>query len=76
MTELRCTTPDAREVESFTIVTQPAGSPLNGYHDRAPVVVPPSRWAAFLDTSADVSALLGPESADAFNVESAQLSAP
>ena len=34
----RCVTTDAGEVLSFSIVTQPAGSPVNGYHDRAPVV--------------------------------------
>ncbi len=53
---------------SFSIVTQPAGAPLNGYHDRAPVVVPRESWGTWLDASADVTPLLGPESADGFEV--------
>jgi putative SOS response-associated peptidase YedK len=67
----RCMTPDAGEVVSFTVITQPAGSPLNGYHDRAPVVVSPDKWSAWLDLNADPSPLLGPESADAFVIEPA-----
>jgi putative SOS response-associated peptidase YedK len=62
---------DVGEVQSFTIITQPAGSPLNSYHDRAPVMVPSEHWEAWLDTSADVGFLLGPESADGFHVEQA-----
>jgi putative SOS response-associated peptidase YedK len=65
----RCTTTDAGEIESFTIITQPAGAPLNGYHDRAPVVIPPTHWEAWLRGSSDVGSLLGPESPDAFKVE-------
>ena len=64
----RCMTEDAGEVLSFSIVTQPAGAPLNGYHDRAPVVVPRESWARWMDPTADVQSLLGPESADAFHV--------
>lgn len=64
----RCKTADAGEVESFTIVTQPAGSPLNGYHDRAPVVLPHNAWSTWLDLGADATPLLGPESVDGFNV--------
>ena len=67
----RCVT-DAGEVVSFSVVTQPAGAPLNGYHDRAPVVVPRESWAIWLDTAADVTPLLGPESADAFRVALAE----
>ncbi len=63
-----CTTVDAGEVVSFSIVTQPAGAPLNGYHDRAPVMVPRERWGAWLDPSADVTPLLGPESVGGFEV--------
>lgn len=65
----RCRTADAGEVESFTIVTQPAGSPLNGYHDRAPVVLPRETWSTWFNLQADVAPLLGPESVDGFNVE-------
>jgi len=64
----RCETTDLGPVESFTIVTQPAGVPLNGYHDRAPVVLFGDDWARWLDTETDVSNLLGPESADRFTV--------
>ncbi|UAJ12498.1 SOS response-associated peptidase (plasmid) [Polymorphobacter megasporae] len=35
----RCETIDQGSIESFSIVTQPAGAPLNGYHDRAPAVL-------------------------------------
>ena len=64
----RCETPDEGTVESFTIVTQPAGSPLNGYHDRAPVTLFGDEWARWLDCSGDVDDLLGPESRDRFDI--------
>src|SRR5262249_32262581 len=32
----RCTTPDAGEVSSFTIMTGPSAGRLSDYHDRAP----------------------------------------
>jgi putative SOS response-associated peptidase YedK len=52
----------------FTIVTQPAGAPLNGYHDRAPVVLFSEDWKRWLDPSSNVDDLLGPESVDRFAV--------
>lgn len=61
-------TSDLGPVESFTIVTQPAGAPLNGYHDRAPVVLFGDEWKRWLDLDADVADLLGPESRDRFDV--------
>lgn len=64
----RCTTADEGEVESFAIVTQPAGSPLNTYHDRAPVVLERSAWSTWLDLQADMTPLLGPESVGAFTI--------
>lgn len=64
----RCETTDAGPVESFTIVTQPSGAPLNAYHDRAPVVLFGQDWARWLDVEADVTDLLGPESPDRFTV--------
>lgn len=64
----RCDTTDQGPVESFTIVTQPAGAPLNTYHDRVPVVLFGTEWARWLDVKADVTDLLGPESADRFTV--------
>lgn len=65
----RCTTADCGDVESFTIVTQPAGSPLNTVHDRAPVVLFQNEWSRWLDASAHVDDLLDCESADRFDIE-------
>jgi len=65
----RCDTNDQGPVDSFTIVTQPAGAVLNGYHDRAPVVLFGEDWARWLNLDADVTDLLGPESPDRFVVE-------
>ena len=64
----RCDTADLDPVDSFTIVTQAAGAPLNGYHDRAPVVLFGQEWGRWLMGEADVSDLLGPESPDRFSV--------
>ena len=64
----RCDTTDQGTVDSFSIVTQPSGAPLNAYHDRAPVILFGDEWARWLDVDADVSDLLGPESRDRFNV--------
>ncbi|AYJ85314.1 SOS response-associated peptidase (plasmid) [Sphingomonas paeninsulae] len=64
----RCETTDQGAVESFTVITQPAGAPLNAYHDRAPVVLFGQDWARWLDLDADIDDLLGPESADRFTV--------
>jgi putative SOS response-associated peptidase YedK len=40
----RCTTPDAGEVRSFTIMTGTSAGVLSDYHDRAPVVLDPADW--------------------------------
>lgn len=64
----RCETTDQGPIDSFTIITQPAGAPLNGYHDRAPVVLFGPDWKRWLDLDAEVDDLLGPESADRFTV--------
>ena len=69
----RCDTSDAGIVESCTIITQPAGAPLNGYHDRAPVVLFAQHWARWLDPAAEVMELLGPESVDRFVIHPASL---
>lgn len=63
-----CETTDEGRVTSFTIVTQPAGAILNSYHDRAPVVLFNEDWRRWFDVTADVADLLGPESADRFDV--------
>jgi putative SOS response-associated peptidase YedK len=60
----RCDTTTQGPVESFTIITQPAGAPLNGYHDRASIVLFAPDWRRWLTLDADVGDLLGPESAD------------
>ena len=64
----RCTTADAGEVESFTLVTQPLNPELLAYHDRAPVVLQKADWATWLDLDADVRPLLGVEAAAGFDV--------
>lgn len=67
----RCKTTDAGEVESCTIVTQPAGAELNACHDRAPVVLSQADWKTWLEPTADVGPLMGAESAARFNIEKA-----
>lgn len=54
----RCTTPDAGEVASFTILTGPSAGQLSAYHDRAPVILDPDDWAVWLDPSADAEPLM------------------
>ena len=63
-----CETTHEGRTANFTIVTQPAGSLLNAWHDRAPVVRFGDEWRRWLDLKADVTDLLGPESADRFDV--------
>ena len=67
----RCETADEGMLKSFTVVTQPAGSPLNGYHDRAPVVIWRGDRERWLTAGEDVSDLIGPESPDLFNIQPA-----
>ena len=64
----RCETSDQGVVESFTIITQPAGAPLNGYHDRAPAVIWAEDRERWMTPGAEVTDLLGPESVDRFDV--------
>jgi putative SOS response-associated peptidase YedK len=46
---------------TFTVVTAPAVGALSEIHDRMPLVLPPDRWAAWLDPSReDVEALVEP----------------
>ena len=67
----RAETDDHGTVESFTIVTQPAGAPLNAYHDRAPVVVFGDEWARWLRDD-KVGDLLAPESRNRFDARRAE----
>jgi putative SOS response-associated peptidase YedK len=64
----RCDPTDQGVIESFTIITQPAGAPLNGYHDRAPVALFGPDRRRWFDLEANVDDLLGPESANRFTV--------
>jgi len=66
----RAVTADLGTVESFTIVTQPAGAPLNAYHDRAPVVLFGDEWGRWLHDDAPDD-LLAPESRNRFEVTAA-----
>jgi putative SOS response-associated peptidase YedK len=57
--------------DTFAIVTEPAGSPLNRYNDRAPVVLWGADRQTWLDRRAppgELKALLGPESPDGFDM--------
>lgn len=54
----RCSTPDAGDFGSFTIMTGPSAGWLNDYHDRAPVILEPEEWTAWLDPSTDAQALM------------------
>jgi putative SOS response-associated peptidase YedK len=48
-------------VYTCTVVTTPAVGALGEIHERMPLVLPPDRWAAWLDpTREDVDALAGP----------------
>ena len=58
-------------VESFTIVTAPPGSALSTYHDRAPVVVQPKDWDAWLDPAAATDQLLAVQGGEGIIVEEA-----
>lgn len=53
----RCTTTDAGDVTSFTIMTGPSAGWLSDYHDRAPVILEPAEWSSWLDPTADAQAL-------------------
>lgn len=54
----RCTTPDAGDVTSFTIITTDSAGWLAEYHDRAPAILEPDEWAAWLDPTVDADGLL------------------
>jgi putative SOS response-associated peptidase YedK len=53
-----CTTADVGEVRSFTIMTGPSAGWLSDYHTRAPVILEPEEWAAWLDPARDAGELL------------------
>lgn len=53
----RCTTSDAGDVTSFTILTGRSAGWLGDYHSRAPVILEPDEWATWLDPTADCERL-------------------
>jgi putative SOS response-associated peptidase YedK len=53
----RCTTPDAGQFGSFTILVGPSQGWLSDYHDRAPVILEPEDWSGWLDPQADPASL-------------------
>jgi len=61
-------TTDGR-IESFTIITCAAGPDCAPYHNRQPVILQRDSWGAWLDLTADVSALLKPSPAGDIHVE-------
>jgi len=61
----RADTADHGPVESFAIVTQPAGAALNAYHDRAPVTLFGDDWRRWLHEG-DPADLLAADDADRF----------
>jgi putative SOS response-associated peptidase YedK len=68
----RCTTSDAGEVASFTIMTGPSDGWLGEYHTRAPVILEPGReWAEWLDPTRDADRLLKAVRPDRFKPSAA-----
>lgn len=53
----RCTTPDAGDVASFTILTGPSAGFLEQFHTRAPVILEPSDWAKWLNPAEEPTEL-------------------
>ncbi|HEY5881421.1 MAG TPA: SOS response-associated peptidase, partial [Nakamurella sp.] len=51
-------------VVSMTIITAPAVGPMRDIHDRMPMILPASEWAAWLDPRVEPQPLLGPPSDD------------
>lgn len=64
----KCTTPDAGDIESFTILTGPSAGWMSAYHDRAPVILEADEWADWLDPSKDATALLAAVRPERFEV--------
>ena len=67
----RCSTPDAGEVRSFTIMTGPSAGWLSDYHDRAPIILEPSEWMQWLDPAQDAAELMASVRPDRFEMRAA-----
>ena len=59
------------EMKSFAIFTGPSAGWLGDYHDRAPVILEPAEWGAWLDPSADAVGLLKSVRPDRFALRAA-----
>lgn len=66
-----CSTPDAGEVASFTILTGPSAGWLSDYHDRAPVILEPAEWGRWLDPAQDAAELMASVRPDRFEIRAA-----
>jgi putative SOS response-associated peptidase YedK len=55
---------DEPGVETYTILTSDANAQLTPIHDRMPVIVPASRYAAWLDPAHDAADVLAPYPAE------------
>lgn len=66
----RCSTPDAGDFGSFTILTGPSAGWLSDYHDRAPVILEPAEWAAWLDPAQDAGELIAAVRPERFEIRS------
>lgn len=64
----RCTTPDAGDVASFTILTGPSAGWLGDYHDRAPVILEADEWSNWLDPSKDAAELMAAVRPERFEI--------
>jgi putative SOS response-associated peptidase YedK len=67
----QCSTPDAGDFASFTILTGPSAGQLAGYHDRAPVILEPDEWPRWLDPEQDAAELLAAVRPERFEIREA-----
>jgi putative SOS response-associated peptidase YedK len=65
----QCDTADMGAVRSFTIMTGKSAGVLADYHTRAPVILEPEDFSAWLDPAQDTRALLSDVRPDRFLVE-------
>lgn len=53
---------------SFTILTGPSAGKLADYHDRAPVILEPDEWEAWLDPAQDPADIIAAVRPDRFEI--------
>jgi putative SOS response-associated peptidase YedK len=61
-----CTTPDAGQVDSFTILTGPSAGMLSEFHDRAPVILEPDDFMTWLEPTNDPAEVIAAVRAERF----------